>query len=48
MRIWNQSKKVFTTPMLLEVCREYLRLKLSKNFVPFPVISREGTKPGGQ
>lgn len=34
--------------MLLEVCREYLRVKLPKNFVPFSVISREGTKPGGQ
>lgn len=34
--------------MLLVVCRGYLRVKLPKNFVPFPVISREGTKPGGQ
>lgn len=34
--------------MLLVVCRGYLGVKLPKNFVPFPVISREGTKPGGQ
>lgn len=38
----------FKVPLLLAVLRDYFSVKLPKNFVPFPVISREQKKPDRQ